>query len=397
MSPPIETQRRKRGYSRNLRKIDSNRMYHNAAASSVVPSTDGGIVDIDIDNHALFEAKRKLNQKKEGIQLAKSRKGTTTKTKTKTSKKQILVPLLIEEAKQLRRHKKQANSRGSGMKKGRKGFTVQFADQCGRDLEVVHYVQTMYSHEVTDCCRAIILLLSPKDRKFEFVHVSYHLYERSSVASIVEQIRVLATDKALKSQKYTGLLRADCGREMVHSAPIQAYHLKNDSLLVAVIGNMHSGSMMKMAKPLLENKRIIRAVRNAKRNGRNVKQLMASEEKVDGVSEGHTDAPSQETPTLTKMSIENHPACQNIDSAAVSAATTPVIESPGRDDVDDENHPEEESKNISGPLDSWVVPPAKQYLKQSSNRDKANVARVLNFGIFAAVLFGSNKRSNRSK
>ena len=144
--------------------------------------------------------------------------------------------------------------------KKKKNLTVRFADDAGKDLTTTHYTETMYSEDDLDWVRCIILLLSPKKKKFEFIHISYNQYDKSTIASILDQLPGLATDPALKAQEYAGLIRAEACRELINTVPVQSYHLKRDELLVAVIKGVYGKTLMKMAKPLIENKKILRAV-----------------------------------------------------------------------------------------------------------------------------------------
>lgn len=140
--------------------------------------------------------------------------------------------------------------------------TLRFADDLGKPLTDVHYVETMYSIQDLKWIRAIVLLLNSKKRKFEFIHVSYNMEERTSIADILKQLPNMATDDDLKSQGYTGLCRTtEFGRELINTVSIQGYDLQRDEILVAIMKGVSGKSQLNIAQPLLENKKILRAVR----------------------------------------------------------------------------------------------------------------------------------------
>ena len=139
--------------------------------------------------------------------------------------------------------------------------SLRFADDVGQPLSNIHYAETTYSRKDLLWTRAIVLLLNSKKRKFEFIHVSYNMEERTSIADILQELPEMATDEDLISQTYTALCRTtEFGRELINSVSIQGYDLKRDEILVAMLNGTSSNSQLKTAKPLLENKKILRAV-----------------------------------------------------------------------------------------------------------------------------------------
>lgn len=225
------------------------------------PGAGGGGVE-------LFQVKRKFDQSKEGKLLLKHSspsstpppKGATTAAATNND-----VPCLIGEASPENHlfliEATDANTNvDNAVVKKRKNLSVHFADTLGKELVEVHYTQTMYSEEDLDWTRTIVLLLSPKKKKFEFLHISYNHFEKNPITTVLQQLPTMATDKAMQQQNYTGLIRAEACRELINTVAIQSYDLKKDELLVAVVEGVYGKRLMKMAKPLIENKKIIRAV-----------------------------------------------------------------------------------------------------------------------------------------
>jgi hypothetical protein len=146
-------------------------------------------------------------------------------------------------------------------KKRRSSLKVRFADEVGDELEKIHWTLTMYSEEETNWIRIIILLLCPSKKKFEFLHVSFDKFEKTSISDILGQLPGLATDQALREQSYIGLIRKEGERELINKVSIQSYHLRKDEVLIAVVEGHYSKGIVRMAQPLVENNRILRAVR----------------------------------------------------------------------------------------------------------------------------------------
>lgn len=143
----------------------------------------------------------------------------------------------------------------------RRKRNLRWADEHGGELEIHHWTLTMYSEEENDWMRAIVLLLSPKKKKFEFLHISYNLLERTSIKDILMQLPEISTDEALKEQRYVGLIRRKGGRELINTVSIQSYYLEKNEVLVGVVEGHHGKAISRMAEPLLANKKIMRAVR----------------------------------------------------------------------------------------------------------------------------------------
>lgn len=151
-------------------------------------------------------------------------------------------------------------------KKKSKNLFVRFADDHGEELEQVHWTLTMYSEEENDWIRAIILLLSPKKRKFEFLHVSYNIYDKTTVGEVLNQLPDIATDEALKEQSYVGLVRKEGERELINTVSLQSYYMKKNEILIGVVEGHYGKSMLRMAKPLFLDKKIMKAVRSMRKN-----------------------------------------------------------------------------------------------------------------------------------
>jgi len=259
--------------------------------------------------------------------------------------------------------------------KSHKQLTVRFADDHGGALELVHWTITMYSEEENDWARAIVLLLSPKKKKFEFLHVSYNLYDKTSVMDVLNQLPQIATDDALKEQKYVGLLRKEGGRELINTVSIQSYYLKKNEILVAVVDGHYGKGMLRMALPLLENRKIMKAVTRVRSKKVNIKQLKPLTKKNKSCSSSSSDK------------VRVYPM-DDLDSHHTDESRT-RFGSPDRGA--DPNC----SFNESVPdMDEVFLEPQRrsEYLVDDANKDKVTLTRFVNAGILTAVVCGVQRK-----
>jgi len=211
------------------------------------------------------------------------------------------------------------SNEGSRHKRG--GLSVSFADECGQELEYSYCKDSvrqelrsiywsdcvkepplyseeekeepplyseeekeeppLYSEEEkeeNDLLRAIILLLNPRKRIFEFLHVSYRVDSKTPINDILEQIGEMASDDALKKQSYISLLRNNENgqEELINSVSIQSFNLFNDEMLISVVEGYCRSSMMCMARAIMEKKRIIKALKKMDDKNIPIKELKSS-------------------------------------------------------------------------------------------------------------------------
>mmetsp|Transcript_25590 Transcript_25590/g.37802 ORF Transcript_25590/g.37802 Transcript_25590/m.37802 type:complete len:478 (-) Transcript_25590:742-2175(-) len=279
-----------------------------------------------------------------------------------------------------------------------KNLSVKFADECGKDLELIHYTITLYSEEENDWVRTIILLLSPRQKMFEFLHVSYNVCDKTSIADILEQLPDLATDSALKEQRYVGLLRQEGERELINTVSIQSYGLCKDEIIVAVVAGHHGKAIMRMAKPLLENKRIVKAVKRAKNKKVSVQKLHSLPKKSSRKGKRKSSKESKKENIKPKI----HPISKSKSSVA------PVVAPPReselgrtgmRRNTSSNSISDDGSSTCSIPdldaIDKIDQTPVDDYFDNTGNRDKIAMTRFVNAGIFAALVCGVQKRFSR--
>jgi hypothetical protein len=136
---------------------------------------------------------------------------------------------------------------------------LRFADEEGKAMETVHFVDCD-EYEDPVYRRVLILLLLPKQRKYEFVHAEYSIESQLTVSQLLEMLPGLASDTQIRKQQYSGLCRAAGGNELINALAIQSFDLSPDEILLG-IPNGYSGEVMcDMARALVENEKILRAV-----------------------------------------------------------------------------------------------------------------------------------------
>ena len=193
----------------------------------------------------------------------------------------------LEEDKKKQKNKRNRKGKRRSNEGGSKATTkvalrkeVHFADDFGRDIETVFEIEHDEEEDVP-VKRALILLLLPKQQIFEHVGFEYESTSCSSksnssttagkngtiaVSEVVQQLPSLATDPLIQKGKFVGLVRvgakAASSREVVEELHNFA-GLKNDELLLAVPEGYTPFEAMECAKPVLQNKKILRVVSTA--------------------------------------------------------------------------------------------------------------------------------------
>mmetsp|Transcript_7847 Transcript_7847/g.9006 ORF Transcript_7847/g.9006 Transcript_7847/m.9006 type:complete len:477 (-) Transcript_7847:191-1621(-) len=275
----------------------------------------------------------------------------------------------------------------------RRNLKVRFADECGRELESVYWTLTLYSEEENDWLRAIILLLSPRKKMFEFLHVSYNICDKTSISDVLEQLGGIATDEALKEQSYVGLLRNEGGRELINSVSIQSYYLSKDEMLIAVVEGYHGSSMMRMAKPIMENKRIMKAVKKAKSKKVSVKRLRSLPKKNSKrkISKKLSNDKKSESQKIKLFPVSSSSSSDTQRSAEESEMGPCQIQRSGSFSSDGSCGSVPEI-DMDMDLDIMDTSAANAYFENDSNKDKIAITRFLNAGILSAVVCGVQKR-----
>lgn len=138
--------------------------------------------------------------------------------------------------------------------------TIRFADEEGKAIQTVHVTERV-EDEGIDGNRVIVLLLCPKKKRFEFLHVQYGWEERTQLSEAFKQFPHMASDPCFINQHYVGICRPwRGGQELINSLALQDYDMHPDEILVAIPSGMKSKQIMKLSKPLLSNKNVIKTV-----------------------------------------------------------------------------------------------------------------------------------------
>jgi hypothetical protein len=151
---------------------------------------------------------------------------------------------------------------------------IRFADEVGKQLAEEHLIH----REANYASRIVVMLLSPKDRKFEFLHAEYPLDASTTVQVLLEQVPALATNDAFRSKTFNALLQTETSRQLDNNLALQDYSFKESEIVLGIPDDFTVANMTKMAVPLLLNKKLMKTVKQAIRKGRGLKTVKSGEE-----------------------------------------------------------------------------------------------------------------------
>ncbi|CAJ1935049.1 unnamed protein product [Cylindrotheca closterium] len=151
---------------------------------------------------------------------------------------------------------------------------LRFADEEGHALTKEHVIE----REANYASRIVVMLLSPRDRKFEFLHAEYPLDASTTVQVLLEQVPLLATNDAFRTKKFNALLQTENSRQLDNALALQDYCFKESEIVLGIPDDFTVANMTKMAVPLLLNKKLMKTVKQAIRKGRGLKTVQSGEE-----------------------------------------------------------------------------------------------------------------------
>ncbi|KAL3939102.1 MAG: hypothetical protein SGBAC_006105 [Bacillariaceae sp.] len=151
---------------------------------------------------------------------------------------------------------------------------LRFADELGKPLTKEHIIE----REANYASRIVVMLLSPRDRKFEFLHAEYPLDESTTVQVLLEQVPLLATNDAFRTKKFNALLQTETSRQLDNALALQDYCFKESEIVLGIPDDFTVANMTKMAVPLLLNKKLMKTVKQAIRKGRGLKTVQSGVE-----------------------------------------------------------------------------------------------------------------------
>lgn len=150
--------------------------------------------------------------------------------------------------------------------------SIQWADRAGKELDATFFIP--YENEAM--VRIIVMLLSPENRKFEFLHCEFFTEKRVSVADVLKQLPKFATNEVLSKERF-GTLCVN-HTECINMLSLQEYNLIDGDILVAIPSTCDLKASKAEAAALLENKLLRKALRKARLSGRALQRLLSSQE-----------------------------------------------------------------------------------------------------------------------
>ena len=141
---------------------------------------------------------------------------------------------------------------------------IRFADEEGYELQTIYITERDKddADEHLYHMRIIVLLLNPKKKQFEFLHLTTPRDDRTHLSEAIKLFPDLASDSSFTKQKYVGLCRpTKDGQELINSLCIQDYDLDRDEILVAIPSGMKGKTIVKISEPLVNDGNVKKMVR----------------------------------------------------------------------------------------------------------------------------------------
>lgn len=149
---------------------------------------------------------------------------------------------------------------------------VSFADERGVPLvEVRELDPPLYQ-------RMVLLLLSPNDRKFEFLHLEYPLDDNTTVQVVIDQVPKVSANPVFQRFTFSCLARTSRNEKLENNHLIGDCKLVENELLLGIPMGYAMTQIGACAVPLLLNGDIIKAVNRAKKSGRGLKTIKSGHE-----------------------------------------------------------------------------------------------------------------------
>lgn len=140
--------------------------------------------------------------------------------------------------------------------------TIRFADEEGYELQTIYITERDKDEdEHLYHMRFIVLLLNPKKKQFEFLHLTTPREERTHLSQVIALLSHLASDPSFTKQKYAGLCRPlKDGQELINSLCLQDYDLDRDEILVAIPSGVKVKDIVTISQPLLKDRNVHKMV-----------------------------------------------------------------------------------------------------------------------------------------
>jgi hypothetical protein len=141
----------------------------------------------------------------------------------------------------------------------RRKRTIRFADEEGKEMETVHLLKNNAGDD-NNLQRVLILIMLPGLKQYEFIHAEYSIESRLPVSSLIQDLPNMVSGPQIKKQQYIGLCQAAGGSELDTSLALQDSKLASDDILVAVPKGYSGSDMYNLAKGLIADEKILKAV-----------------------------------------------------------------------------------------------------------------------------------------
>lgn len=149
---------------------------------------------------------------------------------------------------------------------------VSFADEWGSPLNKIRVI------DPPAVKRVLLLLLSPSDRKFEFLNIEYPLDDNTTNQVILDQIPKLVANPVFRKQTFSCFARTCKNETLENNMLMGDCELAENELLLGVLEGYPVAEIGAFAVPLLLNGDIIKAVTRAKRSGKGLKTVKSGNE-----------------------------------------------------------------------------------------------------------------------
>jgi hypothetical protein len=134
--------------------------------------------------------------------------------------------------------------------------SVRFADEEGKPLTQVHLIKTVRGL----LSRVVVLLMSPSERVFEFLHAEYPQDDSTTVQVVLEQVPKICNNPVFRFKKFVTLSRTRNQEILENESTMNDSRLDEGELLLAILDGYNVNEMASFALPLLLNGRIQKAV-----------------------------------------------------------------------------------------------------------------------------------------
>ena len=137
-----------------------------------------------------------------------------------------------------------------------------------------------FGYEQEAFLRILILLLDPKSKKFEFLHVEIDTSKRLTVSDTLKQLPLLSTNEILSKLEYSVLCMNQT--EFIKILPLEHYNLIDGDVLLAIPKGESVRRVKRDGASFLQLRKITKTMTRLKQRGRYLQRLLGSDELAVG-------------------------------------------------------------------------------------------------------------------